>query len=508
MKGLKKLLTGILAATMIMGASITAFAQDVSVASGNASITISNAAKGETYAIHKLFSATVTGTEGGSIAYTGDIPDSLSEYFTKDASSGYISATEAAYKNETELSDGAVQALKKWAKNDTAVYTVESDGSTLKFNNLDYGYYVVETSQGDQAITVNSTNPNATLVDKNSSTPNLLVKAIDDDNVYIGQTVNYTVEFETSNYDGAGADAKQIVSYTIKDTLPDFLENVTVTAITVDDDADLETTDDQTALAVTQFNNGEITIPWVNGTNSLYKNGTHVFITYSAVVTEKAAIDGDGNKNEVVLTWKTTDNVTHEDQDEKEAVFYTYALAVKKVDQAGNDLAGATFKFPFYVKATPDETDGAYIYAGKTAGEGLVNELTTATGDTKATIIVKGLPTDEKVAITESVAPNGYNRLTEEIEVTPVKTGQTTTKASWKLDKDGNIVDGSYTESTTDVTYENELIAATAKLVVNKTGSILPSTGGIGTKLFYIFGGVLIIAGVAYFIVRRKADAE
>lgn len=507
MKGLKKLLTGILAATMIMGASITAFAQDVSVASGNASITISNAAKGETYAIHKLFSATVTGTEGGSIAYTGDIPASLSDYFTKDAY-GNISATEAAYKNETELSADAVKAIKEWAETDSAVSTVVSDGSTLKFNNLDYGYYVVETSQGDQAITVNSTNPNATLVDKNSSTPNLLKKAIDDDNVYIGQTVNYTVEFETSNYDGAGTGAKQIVSYTIKDTLPDFLENVTVTAITVDDDADLETTDDQTALTVTQFNNGEITIPWVNGTNSLYKNGTHVFITYSAVVTEKAAIDGDGNKNEVVLTWKTTDNETHEDEDKKEAVFYTYALAVKKVDQAGNDLAGATFKFPFYVKATPDEADGAYIYAGTSAGEGLINEITTATGDTKATIVIKGLEEKTTVYVEETVAPNGYNKLTEQIAVTPVKTGMTTTSASWKLDKDGNIVDGSYTETTTEVSYNNELIAATAKLVVNKTGSILPSTGGIGTTLFYIFGGVLIIAGVAYFIVRRKADVE
>ncbi|SFQ32666.1 LPXTG-motif cell wall anchor domain-containing protein [Butyrivibrio proteoclasticus] len=507
MKGLKKLLTGILAATMIMGASITAFAQDVSVASGNASITISNAAKGETYAIHKLFSATVTGTEGGSIAYTGDIPDSLSDYFTKDAY-GNISATEAAYKNETELSADAVKAIKEWAETDTAVYTVVSDGSTLKFNNLDYGYYVVETSQGDQAITVNSTNPNATLVDKNSSTPNLLEKKVDDDNVYIGQTVNYTVEFETSNYDGAGEGAKQIVSYTIVDTLPEFLKNVTVTDITVDEDGDAKTTNDQTKLAVTQFNdNKELTIPWVDGATSLYKNGAHVFVTYSAVVTEKAAVDGAGNKNTVALKWTTTDNNPHEDEDKKEVTIFTYAFAVKKVDQAGNDLAGATFMFPFYVQATPD-VDGAYIYAGKTAGEGLVNELTTATGDTKATIIVKGLPTDEKVAITESVAPNGYNRLTEEIEVTPVKTGQTTTKASWKLDKDGNIVDGSYTESTTDVTYENELIAATAKLVVNKTGSILPSTGGIGTTLFYIFGGVLIIAGVAYFIVRRKADAE
>jgi len=84
----------------------------------------------------------------------------------------------------------------------------------------------------------------------------------------------------------------------------------------------------------------------------------------------------------------------------------------------------------------------------------------------------------------------------------------TTTSASWKLDKDGNIVDGSYTESTKTVTYNNEFIAATAELVVNKTGSMLPSTGGIGTTIFYILGGILIVAGVAYFIVRRKADVE
>ncbi len=514
MKGLKRLLTGILAATMIMGASITAFAQDVNVAKGEATITISNAAKGETYSIHKLFSASVTGTKDGSIAYTGEIPASLSAYFSKD-DFGNISATDAAFKSNstTELSDGAVAALTAWADDSNKTAETVGDGSSLNFTGLEYGYYVVKTSQGEQAITVNSTNPNATLVDKNTSTPNLLEKKVDDDNVFIGQTVNYTVEFQTSNFDGQGEAAKQIVSYTIVDTLPEFLKDVTVTSIVVDEDGDTKTTEDQTSLPVSQFNDKkEITIPWVNGTTSLYKNGAHVFVSYSAVVTEKAAVDGKGNKNEVILRWTTTDNDTHEDEDKKEVTIFTYALAVKKVDQSGNDLAGATFRFPFYVQATPDAKDGAYIYAGTQAGDGLINEITTATGDTKATIVVKGVEavTNDGAGyeVEETVAPDGYNKLTEKIFVKPVKTGETTTKASWKLDKDGNIVDGSYTESTTEVTYNNELIAATAKLVVNKTGSLLPSTGGIGTTIFYIIGGVLIIAGVAYFMVRRKVDAE
>ncbi len=496
MKGIKKLLTGILAATMIMGASVTAFAQDVTVANGSATINISNAAKGETYKIYKLFDATVTGTDGGSIAYSGDIPTSLAAYFSKD-NAGNISATTAAFSGD-EMSDGLKEALKTWADGQqSATAEVVSDGSALSFTGLDYGYYVVSTTQGDQAITVDSTNPNAQLVDKNSSTPVFEGKTVDDTIVYIGQRVNYTVKFKTSNYDGAGTGAELITSYYIQDTLPDFLADVTVDSIVVDDDASDQTTDDQTTLTATQFDaDKKIVIPWVDGNrNSLYKNGAEVIIKYSATVTKEAAIAGTGNTNHVDFGWNGVKKA------EDEETIYTYALAIKKVDQNGNALPGATFRFPFAVEADR-LSDGSYVYAGEGS-----TEITTKKED-GSVIVVRGLVSDAAVTIEETVAPNGYNKLTQSITVTPQQTTEVKTHKTWLLDENGDIVDGSVTTNTKEVKYDNEIIAATVELVVNKTGNTLPSTGGIGTTIFYIIGGILIIAGVAYFMLRRKADAE
>lgn len=501
MKTMRKLSCLLLALALLLSlGAVTAFAQDVGTAAdGTATITIKNAAKGETYSVYKLFDATVTGTADGSIAYTGTIPDSLSSYFTKDAVGSNISVAENV--KETEL----FAALKTWAKTATATATAKSDGSVLQFVGLSYGYYVVTTTQGDTAITVTSTNPDATIYDKNTTVPgpdpNVDVKKVDNDNVSVGDTVTYTVTFKTTNFNGSGENAKRIVSYTITDTLPGFLKDVTVTSIKIGND-DYKVNDD-----TPQFNNKEITIPWVsgdatNGYTSLYNNGAVVTITYTATVTDKVAIDGEGNKNEVTISWTDEGGNTPGDTDKITGTdtIYSYAIAVKKVDDKGAALAGATFQFPFYVKETAD-TNGAYIYAGTTAGTGLTNTITTpASGE----IVVKGVATGT-YSITETAAPAGYNKLDGNIEVTAVQTGKTTTNTTTYLDADGNI---SATETETVVTYTNNNLAATAVFVVNKAGSTLPSTGGMGTTLFYILGGILVVGAGVLLVTKRRMKNE
>ena len=117
MKGkMRKLVAFMLATIMVLAMGMTASAQQVGTGADNtATITINNASKGETYAVYKLFSASVTGTEDGSIAYTGDIPDSLATYFTKDAS-GNVTATAAAKDASGNASEGLQDALAAWAE--------------------------------------------------------------------------------------------------------------------------------------------------------------------------------------------------------------------------------------------------------------------------------------------------------------------------------------------------------------------------------------------------------
>lgn len=494
MKTTRKLASLLLALVMVFALAVTAFAQDIPGSSGAAgSITISNAAKGETYTIYKLFDATVS-EDGKSIAYTGDIPGSLSDYFRKDTS-GNISATDAA-KNGDNMSDELKAALKNWTSSRAATASATSDGSALNFKGLFFGYYVVTTTQGEQLISVDSTMPNANIVDKNSSTPKDLHKNADVDDVSIGDTVTYTVSFKTSNYYGAGADAKEIVSYTIEDTLPDFLSEVHVTSIIVDNGADGQTP------VTAQFANKKIVIDWYKNNKFLYNNGATVTITYTAKVTDKAVIDGNGNTNKVTVTWTTKDGGEPDPgkKIEKEETIFTYAIALKKVNNEGNPLPGAIFEFPFYVKSDADTTDGAYIYAGINPGEGLTKQITTLDD---GVIVVKGVKTGN-YQITEVKAPDGYNRLTDPVTVEAVKTNSATTNKTVYLDKDGKETGESTT--ATKVTVKIDNIAATAVVVVNKAGTELPSTGGMGTTVFYVLGAVLVLGAVVLLVTKKRMN--
>ena len=509
MKKIRRFMAVAIAMAMVMLMNINVLAQTVeSDQKGPAKITITNASKGETYKVSKLFDATVSDTKGAdqkntSIAYTGDIPSSLESYFLKD------SAGNVSLKAGADISDEAFQnALKSWASENVTKEAV-SDGSTLEFTKLPYGYYVVTTTQGEGLITVDSTRPNAAVIDKNTTPPvDNLSKSADETDVYIGQTVTYTVSFATANYiKEEGKDPEQIVTYTITDTpATNSLTDITVTGIKVDDDGDTDTTADQTALNVQQFSDNKITINWTDNQGkagtSLYKNGATLILTYTAKVAAAAAVDGKGNTNTVSISYKT-DKGTEPEPDtytETETI-YTYAIAVKKVDQSGSPLADAVFQLPFYVQGTAAE-DGAYVYAGTTAGDELVNELTTPAN---GLLIVKGLKTGT-YSITETAAPRGYNKLTAPVSVKAVKTGETTTSTTTYLDADGNITD-QRTEGGSVVEVSIQELAATPVVVVNKTGSVLPSTGGIGTTIFYMLGAVLVLgAGIVMVIRHRKAE--
>ena len=174
MKKMKKFFALLIAMVMVLGMSISVFAQEEALDpadTDNASITIMNPAKGETYELHQLFDATVDGQ--GKIAYQGTIPSSLTDYFE------YINAADGT-SNYVKLKQGVDEsalftALETWAASADTTASAESNGDeTLAFTGLPYGYYVVttthkDTTTGKAAITVDSTNPDAEIYDKNET---------------------------------------------------------------------------------------------------------------------------------------------------------------------------------------------------------------------------------------------------------------------------------------------------------------------------------------------------
>ncbi len=518
MKKMKKIFAFLIAMVMVMGMSTAVFAQTVGTAAdGKGNITISNAANGETYAVYKLFDATnsvlQTGGESNSIAYTGTIPQSLSAYFTAD-SAGNITATDAA-KNGDELSEAAITALTEWAEDQSPDATAVSDGSELTFAGLAYGYYVVTTTQGDTAISVDSTKPNATIIDKNTTTPvDSPAKTADDTNVYIGQTVTYTVNFGTANYDGE----KQITKYEIKDTLPDYLTDVTVTSLKVIESAAVEddpaTTDvneaaaevstDLTSLGADFATSKTITIPWATNGKNLYKNGSTIEIVYTAKVTDKAVVDGDGNKNKVTITYTTEDGTPHQDTTTVEETIYTYAAALQKIDENNKPLAGATFAANglTVTGSAGDYVVSAYDATSTTAG-------TPMECDAQGQLVIRGLPSDVTLTLTETAAPNGYNKLTTTVSLTPVVISEEVKSTSQTIYYDA---EGKVTDTATDTSYQkttyNVNLLKEATQVENKKGTELPSTGGIGTTIFYAIGAILVIGAGIVLVTRRRMNAQ
>ena len=499
----------------------------------NATVTINNPAKGETYNLFKLFDATVSAS--GEISYqcTGDIPSDLSSFFTKDASNNVIPDDSILEKDNvgkvtgSKMTDALKAALETWAgKQTTPDATATSDGKeALAFTGMPYGYYVVTTTHkpdgqnAKSAITVTSTKPSASIYDKNVNEPNI-EKEVEHQTYTIGDTVKYTATFDTTNYLGEGENAKQVTKYEVLDTLPNFLTNARITSIKIGETEYKGDALTETAFpGVTTFaTNKKVTIPWATKDTSvtpakftsLYNQGTVVEIKYEAELTSVTNIN-KVDKNTVTLKpYVDDDNGDEEPWNrtwEDEAEITTYAAAIKKVDENDQPLDGAIFTIK---GLTVEQTsDGVYTVVSYVPSSN--TESAQLGTDDNGMLYIVGLASDVSLTVTEFKAPDGYNKLTETKTLTP----QVLSKQLWKksgyeeYDTKGNLVAFSETE-TTWTTVERNLneLDANALKITNNKGVELPSTGGMGTTILYVGGSILVILAAILLITKRRMSAD
>ena len=513
-----------------MSISVSAFAATQTVAKSpadadNATITINNPAKGETYKVFKLFDATV-GSDG-TISYqcTGDIPSALSAFFTKDASNNVIPDDSILEKDESgkvtgsKMTDELKAALETWAASASAdaEAEAESNGSeAIAFTGLPYGYYVMTTTHkpdgenAKAAITVTSTQPNASIYDKNTNIPTA-DKTVDKTSYTIGDTITYTATFDTTNYMGEGENAKQVVDYVIEDTLPPYLSNVTITSITIGGEA-MEN-------APTVFTDKKITIPWATKDTSvtpakftsIYDQGAQIVITYTAVLTSTTNIN-KADKNTIKITPEVDndngDKTPWDKSWEDSAEITTYAAAIKKVDQDGYPLAGAQFT----VAGLTVEKTATGVYTVVSFDSTSTTASAVMDTDDDGMLYIVGLASDASLTVTEYKAPDGYNKLTETKTLTPQVLDKQVYKMDGyeKYDADGNLVEHVETETTeyTKVTQNLSELDAEALKIENNKGTLLPSTGGIGTTIFYVAGSILVVAAGVLLITKKRMSRE
>jgi len=538
---MKKLIALVLALALVLACCSVAFAAD------DGSVTVDNAVPGETYNIYKLFDLTYSGsdeissgTEGGDTAKSG-----VSYSFTKTtsntalysalvASSSPFTLTPSTTTDVYNVSSSAnADTISAWMKTNQSllpsageakVAPAAAEGkttSTVSWTGLPYGYYYVTSTVGS-LVTIDSTLKAVVVKDKNP-VPGL-------DKTITGVKEGET-DKSTSNISDAGkkANAKigDVITYTVvihaKKGAENYVFHDTLSAgLTLGAQSDLTVSAGDGNYTVQYWNatkasgeaatgdvkaNDNITIRFTKAYLDTIHDDTDITITYKATVNDAAVIASTGNPNDSYLEYghtPTSDTTPGSDTDHSSSTVYTYGIALVKVDEQGNRLPNATFTFPFYFKATA-ETDGSYVFAGvdPTDKTGLTNTFTTTT-ENSAQITIKGLQQGTEINITETSAPNGYNKLTTTVDVTPELLSTSTTTKTWKI-KDGVIVADSV-ETTTTVTYTNNSLAVTPVMVINHSGTELPSTGGIGTTIFYILGGLLVVGAAVILVARRKAS--
>lgn len=455
MKKIRNVMTLLLAALALLFTGSQVFADTTGT------ITVQNASKGQTYTLYKLFDATVG--SNGAIAYTlpsGKSADQVSTYFDVDTA-GNVTAKEGL--------DVSTNAFKTWAEGFGTIVgePKTATSNTVTFDNLGFGYYFIKSSLG-AVITVDSTNPNATINDKNTTAPSIpdgdggkkiLVggSATDTTTAKVGDTVNYQIKFNATNYVTSSAtDSKLITGYTITDTP----SNVAIDESSINVKVGNTTISSNITKSV-DSNTGVMTInlTWASEGNSLYNSPAEVVITYNGVV-EPGAADAAAT-NQADISYTTADGTTTFDDDDETTV-NTYQFTLNKTDGT-NSLTGAEFKL-YDAADNGNEIavvkDGNHYRVAKSGESGVVIEA--------GSVDIKGLKGDTTYYLEETKAPNGYNKLTSRQSVTI---------------------------STT---------AANTANVVNHKGAELPSTGSFGTKMLYVVGASAILVAFVYMVAKRR----
>ena len=468
-KTFKKLFAALLAAALVLAMAVPAFAVTNAT---KGSITISKTVKDETYTIYRMFKLDSYNAESNTYSYT--VESDWEGFFKTGAGGNYITLDgqnhptwTAADENDSTTVAAFAKAALAWAADKKISGTKETaTGDTVTFSDLGLGYYLVDSSLG-ALCGLNTTTPNVTIEEKNGQ-PTIEKKVKSHYDGWAEKNtakIGDTVEFKIVVHVEAGAQ-----SYKVADTMSDGL--------TFNSSSLKVTYKDAPATA-----NSDYTLePGKNGTTFTLtfkdsyvadKVGEAIVVTYNATLNEKAVVTG--NKNKATLGYGTNKTV------ESETTTYTYEFDLVKVDGATKKLLnGAEFKL------YDAENGGSVIKVVPVAGGYRV-----ANGD--ETGAVDTIKVNGKVHISgldkttywleETKAPDGYNMLTERkpVSLTNGSNNTTLTSSTWSEADHGVAVE-------------------------NNAGTVLPSTGGMGTTLFYVIGGGLMVAAVVLLVTKKRME--
>lgn len=506
MKSLKRISCLVLALLLLLGLGTSALAANIDL-SKNA-ITVTGVTAGTSYQLYKMLDLDVSEDMD---AYSYKVNKDWSDFFSTGAGNNYVTIDAQGYVTwkdgmrdaDDMIAFGKAAAAYAETKNLTPLQTITAGSFEIgvMFGNLDSGYYLITSTLGTRTIVVTTpANPEVTVTEKNGA-PSVTKQVQEDSKVDqnddgwgktndadIGQTVNFKVTITAQ----PGA-----LNYVFHDTMSGGLTLKTNSIVVSVESTELMNESDYTINLNPTSDGCTFEISFTETYLDSIKTETTIVVTYSATLNKDAVIAGEGNPNECYLSYgdKGNGQGSYETPHDK-TVTYTWNVNIFKYTQKGNDkkpLSGAKF-----VILNSDRTNVATIENGKITSwveSGVTNtgsvytyptswpSNTEIVSDNDGKIQVNGLDADTYY-LYETVAPAGYNKLAEAKEFT-VSAGT--------ADDAGQI--------TYDLTSTNKVDVA------NNTGTELPTTGGMGTTIFYVVGGVIVLAAAVLLITKKRMSA-
>lgn len=498
MKLIKKIVAIMFAFMMVVSMSCNVKADEGTSSTKKGTITITNAKEGETYKLYKIlslesYSYTGNDKDNGNYAYTltGDtkwdnfIETKATDYFEFDKTNTYL--TWKGSTDETRVKEFAQLALKYARTKSNNVQPLKeverTKSSTVKFDDLDLGYYLVDSSVGSLCV-LNTTNPDLTIAEKNG-VPSVEKGVSNIQNGTYESTNNAsigdTVYFQTTITAQPGAQ-----NYVLHDKMTKGLTLKSDSIVVKKGESPVATSD--YTLKTSGFIDGcTFEIVFVQTFCDGLQKDEKITVTYSATLNANAVIGNDANTNtnKTLLSYGDSQKTTEVTTNTKTFKMDVFKYTENRNDKTKKDgLADAVFTLKKvgktntinFVKETPDEINGDIYRVAKTGETGTV---TTITSPDSGKFTIKGLSAGT-YKLEETKQPAGYNKLSGPVTVV--------------IDMDGKVTVGG-----TEVTQVD---------VENKTGTVLPSTGGMGTTMIYLIGGVLVLGSGVVLVTKRRVKGK